>query len=279
MNYIDVIIPCYNAENTLGRAVKSVLAQPELGCLWLVDDASTDNTVTLIQQWQQRYPQKIRAEYLASNRGPALARNWGALLSASSHIAFLDADDAYQPYALQAACAVFHFHPNSGLLRLPVTGYNIPEKYCKHEQFNLAWRTFEMITATNTVFNRAYFLACGGFPADLLFRQLGGEDGALGLATIESCMVATLFDKAGMTDIGVNFYGHDSMYVCKLLDSMLFGQTHSDCDESALQQANAVTQTIVHRLHDLRQILNHPKPGKQALQFFTDEPVNTETLD
>lgn len=63
MNYIDVIIPCYNAENTLGRAVKSVLAQPELGCLWLVDDASTDNTATLIQQWQQRYPQKIRAEY------------------------------------------------------------------------------------------------------------------------------------------------------------------------------------------------------------------------
>ena len=60
---------------------------------------------------------------------------------------------------------------------------------------------------------------------------------------------------------------------------MLFGQTHSDCGESALQQANAVTQTIVHRLHDLRQILNHPKPEKQALQFFTDEPVNTETLD
>lgn len=49
MNYIDVIIPCYNAENTLGRAVESVLVQPELGCLWLVDDASTDNTATLIQ--------------------------------------------------------------------------------------------------------------------------------------------------------------------------------------------------------------------------------------
>ena len=63
MNCIDVIISCYNAENTLGRAVESVLVQPELGCLWLVDDASTDNTATLIQQWQQRYPQKIRAEY------------------------------------------------------------------------------------------------------------------------------------------------------------------------------------------------------------------------
>ncbi|ORF02789.1 glycosyltransferase family A protein [Snodgrassella alvi] len=270
MNCIDVIIPCYNAENTLARAVESVLAQPELGCLWLIDDASTDNTAILIQQWQQRYPQKIRAEYLVSNRGPALARNWGALLSASSHIAFLDADDAYQPHALQAACAVFHFRPQSGLLRLPVTGYNIPEEYREHEQFDLIWRTFEMITATNTVFNRAYFLACGGFPADSLFRQLGGEDGALGLATIESCMVATLFDKAGMTDIGVNFYGHDSMYVRKMFDSMLSGQARPDCDEHAMQQANTVTQTIVHRLLDLRQILNHPKPGKQALQLFTD---------
>ena len=36
---IDVIIPCFNAEKTLMRAVESVLAQPELGTLWLIDDA------------------------------------------------------------------------------------------------------------------------------------------------------------------------------------------------------------------------------------------------
>jgi glycosyltransferase involved in cell wall biosynthesis len=270
MSCIDVIIPCYNAENTLARAIDSVLVQPELGCLWLVDDASTDNTASLIKQWQQRYPQQIRAEFLTTNRGAALARNWAALLSASSHIAFLDADDAYQPHALQAASAVFRFRPQTGLLRLPVSGHNIPEHYRQHAQFALVWRTFEMITATNTVFNRAYFLACGGFPADALFRRLGGEDGALGLATVESCMVATLFDEAGMADIGVDFYGHDSMHVRKLLDAMLFGQNRPDCDDAALQQANAVTQTIVQRLQNLRQILDYANPGKQALQLFTD---------
>ena len=46
---IDVIIPCYNAAQTLERAVKSVLNQPHLGTLWLIDDASTDQTLSLAQ--------------------------------------------------------------------------------------------------------------------------------------------------------------------------------------------------------------------------------------
>lgn len=41
---IDVIIPCYNASQTLVRAVQSVLNQPELGTLWLIDDASSETT-------------------------------------------------------------------------------------------------------------------------------------------------------------------------------------------------------------------------------------------
>ena len=41
---IDVIIPCYNAEQTLSRAVQSVLSQTYLGKIWLIDDGSKDNT-------------------------------------------------------------------------------------------------------------------------------------------------------------------------------------------------------------------------------------------
>ena len=44
---IDVVIPCYNTEQTLVRAVESVLQQNNLGNLWLIDDASTDNTFAL----------------------------------------------------------------------------------------------------------------------------------------------------------------------------------------------------------------------------------------
>ena len=47
---IDVVIPCYNTEHTLVRAVESVLQQNNLGHFWLIDDVSTDNTFALVLQ-------------------------------------------------------------------------------------------------------------------------------------------------------------------------------------------------------------------------------------
>ena len=100
---IDVVIPCYNTEQTLVRAVESVLQQNNLGHLWLIDDASTDNTFALALQLAEQYPDRISIEQMPKNSGVAMARNWGAMLSAKSaveFVAFLDADDAYEPGAL-----------------------------------------------------------------------------------------------------------------------------------------------------------------------------------
>ena len=55
---IDVIIPCYNAEQTLSRAVQSALSQTYLGKIWLIDDGSKDNTLALAQEWATLYPEK-----------------------------------------------------------------------------------------------------------------------------------------------------------------------------------------------------------------------------
>ena len=59
---IDVVIPCYNTEQTLVRAVESVLQQNNLGHLWLIDDASTDNTFALALQLQNN----IQTEFLSN---------------------------------------------------------------------------------------------------------------------------------------------------------------------------------------------------------------------
>lgn len=74
---IDVIIPCYNAEQTLSRALQSVLSQTYLGKIWLIDDASKDNTLALAQEWAEQYPEKIVVESMPKNSGVAKARNWG----------------------------------------------------------------------------------------------------------------------------------------------------------------------------------------------------------
>ena len=113
---IDVVIPCYNAEQTLVRAVESVLLQGNLGRLWLIDDASTDNTFALALQLAAQYPDRISVEQMPKNSGVAMARNWGAMLSAKSavdFVAFLDADDTYEPGTLEVAAATFYFQPDT----------------------------------------------------------------------------------------------------------------------------------------------------------------------
>ena len=260
----DSLPQCRSHADAGGRECAGATA---VGCLWLVDDASTDHTLALAQELARQWPERVRVEALPRNGGPARARNWGALQAQSPVVAFLDADDAYQPQALAAAALVFEHRPHIGLLRLPLRAVALPERYAAQAEMAAAWRMFEMTTATNTVFNRSFFLASGGWPQHDLFRRLGGEDGALGLATVASCGVATLFDQLAAENIGVDFYCRPGMHAERLFDAMLFGSLPAGVDAAAQQQAQAVTQEVINRLQQLHQILASPERGKLPLQL------------
>lgn len=253
---IDVIIPCYNAAQTLERAVKSVLNQPHLGTLWLIDDASTDQTLSLAQQFAAQYPEKINVEQMPRNSGVAKTRNWGALQSAAEIIAFLDADDAYEPEALTLASSVFHFRPEIQVLRLALSPVGIAERYSAHPNFDFAWQHMRMTCGGNVVFRRAFFLACGGFPQHQLFRELGGEDGALGIATTQVCQVGTLFNEPG-----VLHYCRDGMHAERLLDAILFNKIPPDITDEKMNEAQAVTDKICQQMRLLRDGLTADNVG------------------
>ncbi|WP_273404458.1 glycosyltransferase family 2 protein [Actinobacillus porcinus] len=253
---IDVIIPCYNAAQTLERAVKSVLNQPHLGTLWLIDDASTDQTLSLAQQFAAQYPEKINVEQMPRNSGVAKTRNWGALQSAAEIIAFLDADDAYEPEALTLASSVFHFRPEIQVLRLALNPVGIAERYSEHPNFDFAWQHMRMTCGGNVVFRRAFFLACGGFPQHQLFRELGGEDGALGIATTQVCQVGTLFNEPG-----VLHYCRDGMHAERLLDAILFNKIPPDITDEKMNEAQAVTDKICQQMRLLRDGLTADNVG------------------
>lgn len=253
---IDVIIPCYNAAETLVRAVQSVLNQPELGTLWIIDDGSSDNTLALAKQLQSQVPDKIQVEQMPQNSGAAKARNWGALQSEAGFIAFLDADDAYENGALQAAAKIFEFKPETGLVRLALKPINLDQRYRSHPNFELAWQYMQMTGAGNTVFRRSFFLACGGFPQHQLFRELGGEDGALGIATTKISSVATIFN-----DVGVLNYCREGMHAERLLDAILFNRKDSRITEEKMVQANQVTEQICQNINLLKTCLNSENIG------------------
>jgi glycosyltransferase involved in cell wall biosynthesis len=95
---ISVIIPCYNAEQTLARTLDSCIAQPEAAQILVVDDGSRDASPDIAAQYAQTHPQ-IELLRMPQNGGAARARNWGAMHALHPLLAFIDADDEYMPHA------------------------------------------------------------------------------------------------------------------------------------------------------------------------------------
>ncbi|MCK5817636.1 MAG: glycosyltransferase, partial [Candidatus Marinimicrobia bacterium] len=110
---ISVVIPVYNREQTIGRAIDSVLAQerfPEE--IIVVDDGSTDNTPEILNAYHTKI-QVVRQ----GNRGVSAARNRGIEVAGGKWIAFLDSDDEWMPDKLQKQMTYLEQHPNTRILQ------------------------------------------------------------------------------------------------------------------------------------------------------------------
>lgn len=89
---ISVIIPTYNREKQIKRAIESVIRQT-YGALEIiiVDDGSTDNTEDVVCQIEERKIKYVRQK----NQGACVARNRGIKEASGDYIAFLDSDDEW----------------------------------------------------------------------------------------------------------------------------------------------------------------------------------------
>ena len=98
MTSVSVIIPAYNSESTITRALQSVTAQTRAPKeIIVVDDASTDNTREIAANFASTSSIPLRVITQSSNGGPSAARNTGWDAASGDYIAFLDADDQWHP--------------------------------------------------------------------------------------------------------------------------------------------------------------------------------------
>jgi glycosyltransferase involved in cell wall biosynthesis len=116
---VSIIIIFLNEERFLSEAVESVLIQTyDKWELFLVDDGSSDGSVSIAQQYAERLPEKIK--YLQhgghANKGMSASRNLGILHANGSYLAFLDADDVWLPQKLERQTAILEAYPEAGMV-------------------------------------------------------------------------------------------------------------------------------------------------------------------
>ena len=163
---ITTIIPCYNASQYLAQAIESVLAQTRRSDeIIVVDDCSTDESVSIAG----RYP--VRKLRTAKNSGHPTARNVGIAAAQGDVIAWLDADDYWEPNHLEVVAGLLDRFPEAAVAfsafrfvgsRTGVWPTNSP---CANEPRNVFWDCLYavIVSSSNAVTRKSAMLQIGGY--------------------------------------------------------------------------------------------------------------------
>ena len=109
---ISVIIPVYNQESLVIRAIKSVPARKDIEVI-VVDDCSTDNTLDAVREYQMNACQNIVVLHNPKNKGVGFSINKGLDVATGEYIVLLGSDDyfteGFNVVAEQLDCDLVYF--------------------------------------------------------------------------------------------------------------------------------------------------------------------------
>lgn len=173
---VSVVIPCFNAERTLERALDSVRRQSARGqpCgpveTILVDDGSTDGTPAILARAAAEGARVIRS---GARGGASRARNLGIAAARAPFVAFLDADDEWLPGKLALQLAEIRGRPAMTIVScrsigIDTDGTFLPDLYPEGRPATgpAAWRSLLMenfIHTSSVLARRTAVERVGGF--------------------------------------------------------------------------------------------------------------------
>lgn len=178
---ISVVIPLYNKEAEIERALTSVVEQSlAVGEIIVVNDGSTDNSKEIVERFISAHPEAGIRLINQPNSGVSAARNRGIEEAKGEYIALLDADDWWLSNYIAEVCRLMEYYPDSDAYS---TAFNIvdgdnhtrasaptTEGYISPANEALRGR-YPIIPSTATL-RRCTVLRCGGFPEGMRI----GED-------------------------------------------------------------------------------------------------------
>ena len=109
MKLLSVAIPCYNSQDYMGNAIKSLLEAGEDIDIIVVDDGSTDDTALIADKYAEKYPDIIRVVH-KPNGGHGSAVNAGIENAQGLYFKVLDSDDRLDPVVLGEVMDTLKFY-------------------------------------------------------------------------------------------------------------------------------------------------------------------------
>ena len=118
---VSVIIPCYNAENFVDNAIRSVYEQDYQNIeLIIVNDGSTDKSEQVILKWKEPFVKEGRVfKYVyQENLGLGGAVNTGLKFVTGDYLTLLDADDKYLQGNIRKKAEFLFHNPDYSMVRV-----------------------------------------------------------------------------------------------------------------------------------------------------------------
>ena len=113
---ISIIVPIYNAERYLHQCIDSILNQEFRDYeLWLIDDGSSDSSISIIKQYEQT-DSRIKTAFIKGH-GPSVPRNYGLRRAKGDYILFIDSDDYLPADALSILARKTQEFPTADFIR------------------------------------------------------------------------------------------------------------------------------------------------------------------
>ncbi len=183
---LSIVILTFNRASELRTTMRQLLALPEVPDIVIVDNASTDDTVTIASK---EFPQ-ARLIRLRENIGAA-ARNIGVEAVRTPYVAFCDDDSWWAPGSLEKAAEVFEAYPRVAALcaRILLGPQNREDPICRVladsplPSDGLPGRSLLGFIACATIVRRRPYLDAGGYEQKFF---VGGEEELLSLDLVSN---------------------------------------------------------------------------------------------
>lgn len=169
MKLVSVIIPAYNGEAYIGKAIASIERQTYTNYeIIVVDDGSSDRTSEIVSKYHTTY-------LFQNNQGVAQARNRGLEEAEGEYIAFFDQDDFFLPEKLIQQVSLMEQQPDLGLVN---SGWNIVNQVGETLSTVQPWHNLPQLNPASLIVWKPVFLGAMLFRHSWL-QKVGGFNSQL----------------------------------------------------------------------------------------------------